>query len=171
MNTLIKSSVLFVGTTFVVVFLVIRSALVPSVLAFAPNEALAVGEEPNLRGMECYQQDWHGYETSGFSPLWCSQHTPGLSAYITVNSTTHKVQHVSYVTYDNNLTIGELIDAWGPPTDYSTDNYLVWKGDTIKSAYVVEGPNWGPFSKVAFISYWNEYSFSTTRPWRGFVNK
>jgi hypothetical protein len=67
------------------------------------------------------------------------------------------------------LTIGDLILAWGEPTGqtrygYSADVY--WG---TRSAFVSSTPGFSPFSTVYFVTYRAE--LEQAGPWRGFVSE
>ena len=85
--------------------------------------------------------------------------------YVSYNTRASVITRVSKWVSDSDITIGDLILAWGQPlaTDYSV---LSWGNRT---AFALGGAGLTPFDKVYFVSY--TLTPSGDEPWRGFVNE
>jgi hypothetical protein len=89
----------------------------------------------------------------------------GMRYYVSYNTRASIITRVSKWVSDSDITIGDLVLAWGQPlsTDYSV---LSWGNRT---AFALGGAGLTPFDKVYFVSY--TLTASGDGPWRGFVNE
>ncbi len=71
--------------------------------------------------------------------------------------------------YDMNITVGDLILAWGTPLGYlqvGNNHYLFWTG---RFAEAID-PSFTPASKVHLVQYNSKADDSDYTAWKGFTN-
>jgi hypothetical protein len=97
--------------------------------------------------------------------FYCDLNHNGTNVHVTYDANAQAILYTFVETPD--LTLGDLIMAWGAPTRYSRADKLVTVFWGSRAAHLP--PNsFEPRSRVLNIGYGD--SLQDTQPWRGFVN-
>ena len=106
--------------------------------------------------------EWHMYEDQ---MRFCRGHADGW-LFFTYDMRARVIDHVT-TENPGELTIGDLMLMWGIPSGIDQNRWGVYVYWGSRSAFV-NGPRFGPQSRVAFITYrLQAYPQST---WRGFAH-